>query len=250
MKTKQLTDYLEQLLKNSEISDSSINWLQVEWKSEVKKIGLAVDACLATYKQAVEKNCDLVLVHHGILWWALQKIDWAFKKQLEFLIKNDLNLYASHLPLDLHPEFWNNIEIARIFWLESVQGFWEYHWTTIWFSWELKDEKTIEEISEIFQSELWGKSIFLPFWPKKNIKIWIVSGGWAEAIPEAILKWIDCLVTGEWPHQTHHQALEWNLNVIYLGHYHSEKTWVLALWKHLQEKFGLEFEFLDEPTIV
>jgi len=250
MKTKKLTNYLEEVLNNSGILDSSINWLQFEWKNEVKKIWLAVDACLSSYEKAIKSWCDMILVHHWILWWSLQKIDWAFKKQIEFLVKNDLNLYASHLPLDLHSEFWNNIELSRILWLKNIEDFWDYKWLSVWFSWELAKWKTNQEISDIFQKEILGKSIILPFWPKENKKIWIVSGWWACAISEAIEKWMDCLITGEWSHETHHQALEWNLNVIYLWHYHSEKVWAIALWNHLKEKFWLEVEFLDVPTIV
>lgn len=250
MNRNELVKYLDNLLNHSNIKDSSINWLQFEWKSEVKKIALAVDACLLSYKKAIESWCDMILTHHWILWWSLQKINWAFKKQIEFLVKNDLNLYASHLPLDLHSEYWNNIELARILWLKNTEDFWFYKWNYVWFSWELKKEKTIEEISDIFQAKLLGESIFLPFGPKVNKRIWIISGGWGVSIPEAIELWLDCFVTWEWSHQTHHLALEWNLNVIYLGHYHSEKLWVIALWNHLKEKFWLDVEFLDVPTIV
>ncbi len=78
----------------------------------------------------------------------------------------------------------------------------------------------------------------------------IVSGGGSDAIPEAIDKGIDCFITGEGEHWNHHAALESRLNVLYLGHYHSETPGVRALGTKLSARFEVETVFIDEPTLV
>jgi len=78
----------------------------------------------------------------------------------------------------------------------------------------------------------------------------IVSGSASDIIEEAIAKNVDCFITGEPRHTHHHAAKEAGMNVIYCGHYHSEKPGVEAIGKLLEKKFGIECVFLDIPTIV
>jgi len=68
MELKELVDYLDQYLETNSFSDASANGLQVEGCGPVKRVGLAVDACLASILQAAEKGCNLLIVHHGLLW--------------------------------------------------------------------------------------------------------------------------------------------------------------------------------------
>ena len=58
----------------------------------------------------------------------------------------------------------------------------------------------------------------------------------------------DIYLTGETSHAEYYDALSSAINVIYGGHYATETVGVQALGQHLQDKFGLEFEFADLPT--
>ncbi len=78
----------------------------------------------------------------------------------------------------------------------------------------------------------------------------IVSGGGSSALEEAIDQGLDCFVTGEGRHENHHAALEAGINMILLGHYHSETVGVQAVGRDIEEQFGLETIFIDEPTIL
>mgnify|MGYP001556835856 FL=1 len=48
--------------------DASNNGLQVEGVTDIKKIVFGVDACLALFEKAAEKDADLIFVHHGMSW--------------------------------------------------------------------------------------------------------------------------------------------------------------------------------------
>ena len=51
---------------------------------------------------------------------------------------------------------------------------------------------------------------------------------------------IDTFITGEGPHHTYFDAMEWGLNLIYAGHYATETLGVQASASHLGEQFDLD----------
>jgi putative NIF3 family GTP cyclohydrolase 1 type 2 len=59
---------------------------------------------------------------------------------------------------------------------------------------------------------------------------------------------LDALITGEGPHHTYHDAMEYGVNALYAGHYATETWGVRALGSHLEERFDLQQEFIDIPT--
>lgn len=250
MERDKLVKYLDDLLKISEIEDVCCNGLQVEWKAKITKIGLAVDACMATFEQAKEKGCQILLTHHWMIWWWLTSITWVNYKKVKFLVESWINLYCAHLPLDMHKQYWNNICLSKLLDLKNIKDFWKYQWMSIWFKWELKKALTCEEIASIFEPITWREPSLLSFWKEKNKTVWIVSwGGSYKKVIQAKQEWLDCYITWEWSHESYHIALEEWLNIIYLGHYHSEKIWVIALWAHIEKKFWIKVEFLDEPSV-
>ncbi|MDR3002255.1 MAG: Nif3-like dinuclear metal center hexameric protein [Fibromonadaceae bacterium] len=246
-----IVSLLNATLRTAEISDRSVNGLQVEGAEKITKIGLAVDASLATYKIAKEKGCQMIIVHHGMIWDGIKSITGPIYKQIEFLVKNNINLYASHLPLDLHPTLGNNILIAKALGLKNIQPFGVYkNGMHIGFEGRLPKAATVKSMSELVKKKFGGPVSALPFGPQKIWRVAVIAGGGSASIPEAIEKKIDLYVTGESVHENHHAALEGNLNVIYGGHYHTEKPGVQALGEFLSKKFGVKTEFLDVPTLV
>jgi dinuclear metal center YbgI/SA1388 family protein len=246
----EITVYLNSVLEIDRIKDSSCNGLQVQGARAVGRVGLAVDACMAVYKKAAARKCQMVVVHHGMIWDGLKSITGQVSDQVGFLMKHGINLYAAHLPLDLHPELGNNIALARMLRLSSIVPFGKYHENFIGFEGVLPGPCTMTELGVAFRKKLGGSFSMLPFGRRKIRNVAIVSGGGSDAIPEAIDKKIDCFITGESSHWNHHAALEARLNVLYLGHYHSETPGVKAVGKSLERKFGVETIFIDEPTLV
>jgi dinuclear metal center YbgI/SA1388 family protein len=246
----EIVRYLNTLLDIEKIKDSSCNGLQVEGVRAVRRVGLAVDACMAVYKKAAALRCQMLLVHHGLIWNGLTSITGHTLAHVKFLAGHGLNLYAAHLPLDLHPELGNNALLARALSCTSVLPFGLYKGMRIGFQGLLPRPMTTGEIGRACQRSIGGTFFTLDFGKKKNRSVAIVSGGGSDALPEAIEKKLDCFVTGEPAHWNHHAALEARINVLYLGHYHSEKPGVRALGKKLKETFGVETVFIDEPTLV
>jgi dinuclear metal center YbgI/SA1388 family protein len=250
MSRANLVVYLNDLLQVNKIKDSSCNGLQVQGSATVKRIGLAVDACMAVYEQAAQKKCDMLLVHHGIIWNGLKSITGPVYKQIKFLMDNDINLYACHLPLDMNPVFGNNAMLAKMLGLKEIKQFGFYKDAMIGFEGFLQKGCSVHELGTALSKKLGTEYFALAFGAKKIRTVAIVSGGGSDSIPEAIEKNIDCFITGEPSHANHHLALEGKINVLYLGHYQSETVGVKALGKVLEKKYKVETVFIDEPTLV
>ncbi len=245
----QIVNFLNETLSVSEIADSSNNGLQVQGSDEVKKVGLAVDACLASYEQAVKEKCNMIIVHHGLIWDGMDSVTGRNFSHVKYLLDHQLSLYAAHLPLDMHAEVGNNSELVRLLSLKDVESFGDYKGTVLSFQGKLEQPMTNEELSEKLQGTLNGKSSILPFGPKKNETIAIVAGRGASMFQEAVDKGVDCFLTGEGVYEDYHLAKESGINVIYLGHYHSEQLGVQALGKLLETKFNIQTIYLNEPPI-
>lgn len=247
---ERIVSYLDRAFKVSEINDYSCNGLQVEGTESIKKIALAVDACMAVFEKTKKTECQMLITHHGIIWGGIRSVRTTMKKNLSYLLDSDINLYAVHIPLDLHPALGNNIQLAKILRLKKIREFGQYEGNNIGFEGELARPLPIKEISRKIHDKTGGSSILLPFGKKANKRVGVVSGGGAKSLIEAIDRGLDCFITGEPVHENYHLAKESGINVIYAGHYHSEKLGLMAAGKELERKFNVKTLFIEEPTLI
>jgi dinuclear metal center YbgI/SA1388 family protein len=244
----EIVTFLDNELRTSYIRDYSCNGLQVEGNSEICRIAFAVDACMESYRQAVQNDCQMLIVHHGIIWDGIRSIRGPVRDQIAFLLSNNLNLYASHLPLDCHSHYGNNAGLAQMLSLEDLKPFGNYKGLEIGYNGILPQVTPLDTVVQLLCEKLDTECTVLPFGPEKIRSVAVVSGGGGDTLTEAISKKIDCLITGEPIHQNYHAALEGTINVIYAGHYHTEKPGVQALAKLCKKQFGVETLFLDIPS--
>jgi dinuclear metal center YbgI/SA1388 family protein len=245
----EIVSYLNERLQIDIIDDRSVNGLQVQGTGEVNRVALATDAAVAVYKQAKKADCQMIFCHHGLSWGGIRAVRGQNYEHLKFLFDNDMNLYAAHLPLDVHPELGNNVELARIAGLEDAKPFGRYRGVDLGFAGTLPEPMTLDDLASIWQQQLGGEPMLMAFGPKSVRTVGIVSGGGSGVLGEAISKGLDCFVTGEGTHPDYHAALEGQINVIYLSHYYSEIPGVKAVGRELEERFGLETTFIDVPTL-
>jgi dinuclear metal center YbgI/SA1388 family protein len=84
--------------------------------------------------------------------------------------------------------------------------------------------------------------------PARIERVGVVTGGGASFVRDAAALGLDAFVTGEGPHHTYFDAVELGIHVLLAGHYATETFGVKALAAHLEERFGLEWTFIDQPT--
>jgi dinuclear metal center YbgI/SA1388 family protein len=250
VKRADICSFLTDTLDIAAVADTSCNGLQIQGTAEIRKIGCAVDACMETYRLAVEHRCDMLLVHHGIIWGGITQVTGGVYNQIKYLIDHALNLFAVHLPLDMHPVLGNNAQLADLLGLQKRTPFGLYKGVSIGFEGVRRTKLSRDALVDTLCRTLDTECTVLPFGPDTIRRIAVVSGGAAGELAEAIEKGVDCYITGEPSHENYHAALEAKINVIYAGHYHTEKGGVQATGKLLEKTFGIATQFLDVPTAI
>jgi dinuclear metal center YbgI/SA1388 family protein len=243
VKINELTHYTQQLLQVERYKDYCPNGLQVEGRSEIKKIVSGVTASMELLKAAQLAGADMVLVHHGYFWRNEDaRVVGIKRKRLAFLLKHDLNLLAYHLPLDAHAEFGNNVQLGKLLGLtpQSYSG----ESSLVAFS-ELVSPIRLMDLLALIETRLNRKPLLIGNANKLVKKIAWCTGAAQVYIENAADLGADVFISGEISEQTTHQAREMDVAYISAGHHATERYGVQALGKHLAEKFNLKHEFLD-----
>ncbi len=248
MNLAELVAYLDGYLRVAAVPDApeALNGLQVENSGTVTRIAAAVDLCEATVRMAVERQADLMLVHHGLFWGGLRPLAGPAYRRMAGLFQHNIALYSAHLPLDLHPDVGNNAVLARQLGVTLRGQFGEEYGVCIGVWGELDVPRAALERQ--LAAVLGATARVLAFGPERIGRVGIVTGGAGSMIVQAAAARLDTYVTGEGAHHTFFDAEELKLNVFYAGHYATETVGVKALAAHLEAKFGLPWVFLDHPT--
>lgn len=241
---KQIVEFLDRELDIDGFADRSANGLQVEGRAKVGKVGLAVDACMPSFRAAAERGCDLLVVHHGLIWDGVGAVRGVFRRRLAFLLEKDIGLYAAHIPLDAHPKLGNNVLLARALGLRKLRPFCRYRGKDISFAGELARPASARDLADGMAKKLATKTRVVGDRRARVKRIGVVSGGGSFAVTEAEEAGLDALFTGEGTHAADLDAADSGVVVIYAGHYETETLGVKAVGKALAKRFGVRSEFL------
>lgn len=249
MKRSWLVEYLDEYLRIAEIDDYGPQGLQVEADTEeLNRVALAVDTAPPAIEAAAAWEADMLLVHHGLLWGSVERIAGPLGRRVRLLLKNDIHLYAAHLPLDAHQEVGNNAQLARLLDLTVQEWWFEATNVPLGLLGAAPPDTDLPSIVTRVEDALDTKARVLDHGPQRVQTVAIVSGSAAEAIGAAHNLGADTFLTGETSHANYWAAADYGMNVIYAGHYATETVGVQALGRHLADKFGLEVKFFDFPT--
>jgi dinuclear metal center YbgI/SA1388 family protein len=246
-----IATHLNNLLEIGRYADMAVNGLQVESPHQtVRKVGFAVDAGYSVIEAAANAHCDLLIVHHGVLWGGCSPIIGPLARKLQLCMSRGISLYAAHLPLDGHLEYGNAAQIAHILGITEATPAFAYKGATIGVKGTLATPLTPHEIaSQVSKSEgALQPPLTLAFGPSLVNTIGIATGAATSVIPECAEMGIDLLLTGESKQEAYHSAKEYQVNVICMGHYASETFGVRALERVLQRDYRVETCWISEPT--
>jgi dinuclear metal center YbgI/SA1388 family protein len=243
-----IVTYTDDFLRIREVGDwdNALNGLQIENSGQVTRLGAAVDVSTRVLTEAAKRNVDLLIVHHGLFWPGLQPVKSALRRQLQLAFENDIALYSTHLPLDIHPKVGNNAELVAALGLKSAQPFLEEKGQPV----GLKSRASMprNELIRKLRKALGGPVKVFSFGPRQTRTIGVVTGGAGSEIYRVAQENIDTFVTGEAPHWAAVAAQELGMNLLLGGHYATEVFGVKALAAHLSKRFGIPSEFIDCPT--
>ncbi len=247
MNNLQLEKILNEKLSPQLIKDYAPNGMQVEGKSEIKRIVTGVTASQALIDKAIELEADALLVHHGYFWKGEPEPIRGMKgKRIRSLIKSDINLYGYHLPLDIHPELGNNAELARLLNI-SVEGGLDGHPQSVALFGRLKQAMTGADFANKINHVLNREPLHIaPDNAEKMIETvgWCTGGG-QDFIELAAQHGLDAFISGEISERTTYTARELDIHYFSAGHHATERYGIKALGEWLAQEHGLDVTFID-----
>jgi dinuclear metal center YbgI/SA1388 family protein len=250
MRRRNLVSRLDDRLRTDDYADvdASANGLQVgRAGGTVERVVLAVDAARATIEEAVARDADLLLVHHGLAWGGFDRLTGLHYDRIEPLVEHDVALYVSHLPLDGHQELGNAAGVADVLGLTDREPFGEYGPEYVGTRGTAVDTYDADDVATLLDEELDTETQVLDFGPNEIEDVGIITGSGVDWIEAAADAGLDALVTGEGKQKAYHEARDLGLNVFLAGHYATETFGVRAVGT-LIEEWGIETTYVDHPT--
>ena len=270
MRPKELAEISDRILQTRKFQDypGARNGLQVAHGWPVKKIGWAVDADLASIRQAGKNKVDFMVVHHG-MFWGSSALDRKIRAQrIREAKRLGVAIYSSHLPLDAHLEIGNSMGLVRALGLGKFRrkpfgkamGR-EIGWKVeggkirvanlglrIWKLGSRKAESGKRNSKGGLRIVDCGLRIgdfgrcehvrIIAAGPAVCRKIGVVTGGFGD-LNQVQAAGLDTLITGEADYPTEVKARELGINLILAGHYETETFGPKALARKLGAGLGL-----------
>lgn len=250
IKRRELELFLNTTLEINKFQDYGPNGLQIEGVEEVSKVAFAVSATKESIERSIKAKADTLIVHHGLFWkfHGVRTITHAFAKRIKPLIKNDINLFGYHLPLDAHQEVGNAKALASMLELIDCKSFGDHKGSPTGiqgtFSSALKPSDLKVKLETLLDHSV------LHSCPNDNqVKsIGIITGGangdWIHCLNEGL----DAYLTGEMSEHDWHEAKESGIHMFAGGHHATEKFGIQALQELVAKELGLETVFIDSQN--
>lgn len=241
----QMTAYLAETLNLTQVRDYCPNGLQVEGRSRIARIVTGVTASMALIEAAIQAGADALLVHHGYFWRNEPPCIVGQKgRRIRALIRHDLNLFAYHLPLDLHPELGNNARLGARLGLVSHARFGDQQLG--WLGRAADPSlRTLEDLANAIGERLHRTPLVIGEPSRPLGQIGWCTGAAQGMIDEAIAAGAEVYLSGEISEPTAHAAREAGIAYIAAGHHATERYGIQALGDHLATRFGIAHQFID-----
>ena len=243
MHRAELGDYLDEFLAVSRARDYCPNGLQVEGRPQVRRVLCGVSASQALVDMAAEEGFDSIIVHHGYFWKGEDsRVTGVRRKRLKALLTHDINLFAYHLPLDLHPEVGNNARLGALLgWEEKARfGDQDLGWLG-----QPASVASAESLASELSQRLGREAMLVGDGERQVRRVAWCTGGAQGMFEQAIAAGADLYVSGEISEPTVHLARESGVPYVAAGHHATETHGIRALAAHLAERFSLETRFVD-----
>ena len=246
MKNRKLANKLDQFLEIHQFKDYCPNGLQIEGTEQVKKIITGVTANQALIDIAIEENADAILVHHGFFWKGESPEIVGMKyKRIKALLENGINLYAYHLPLDVHPELGNNAQLARLLEITDRRPLEPWDKRSVGRVGKFEQTITPAELSARIESVLSRQPLHIDGGTKEIKSIAWCTGGGQDYIAIAAEQGVDAFISGEISERTVHIAREMGIHYYAAGHHATERYGVQALGEWIEDELALDVKFVD-----
>ena len=222
-------------------------------KKEVKRVFLALDVTDESLEAAVKAGADMMITHHPLIFSGIKKVtaDNFISRRIIGLIENRISYYAMHTNYDV-------LGMAEL--SEKILGIQDTEVLDVTMEKEGKPEgigrigklekpMTLEECCVYVKHKLnLGSLKVFGDMSAEVSRLAISPGSGKTAVPAALAKGADVLVTGDIGHHDGLDAVEQGLAIIDAGHYGTEYIFIDDMKHFLEEKLPV-LEVVTTPVI-
>lgn len=245
-----LLQALHEYLQVDAIADYCPNGLQVQGRNEIRRIVSGVTASQALIDAAIEQQADAILVHHGYFWKNENPCITGMKyRRIKSLLDHGISLLAYHLPLDVHPEVGNNVQLARLLDLQITGPLEPGNPRSVGLLGRLEQQLSSQAFASLIEHRLERTPLLIDCHKPVQTVAWC-TGAAQGYIEHAINAGADAFITGEISEHSTHSALENGISYFAAGHHATERYGVQALGEWIAGQFGIEHQFVDCPNPV
>ncbi len=237
---------LDHYLAAQSIPDYAPNGLQIEGRPEIRKLCTAVSISQSVIQAAIQWQADAILVHHGFFWRGERAVLTGVRRQrIGDLLGQNLNLFAYHLPLDLHHVVGNNACLAKRLPVTNLsQHDLEKLSKGLWAG-DLIQPATPQGLNTLLQQVFSQAPIHITAERPQIHRIAWCTGAAQDFLEDAQRLGVDAYISGEVSERTYDLAQELNIHYYACGHHATERYGVQALAEHLTQEFGIEHRFIE-----
>lgn len=246
-----LTSSCDTWLQSASYRDYCHNGCQIDaGHAHIERILTSPTASLAACEAAVARGAQALIVHHGIIWGSLKRIDGAIGRRIRTLITGGCSLLAYHLPLDAQPQWGNNaLALERLeARIDPQSHLPDRDGQAIGLVGMLEQPVDAETLRARCEAAFAHAVIHCPGSPRQIQRIGVVTGGGQNFLAAAAQAGCDALITGETSEQTWHEAAELDCHCFACGHYATECHAVHHLGRLLAHEHELEHQSFDEDN--
>ena len=239
----QVVAWLNQNLEVQRFKDYGPNGLQVEGRAEVTHVVSGVTASQALIDAAVAAGADAILVHHGLFWRGQSGcVRGWMKRRLQTLLRHDINLLAYHLPLDAHPFWGNNAQLAiKLGWQADGGHFGEQDLGCL----GTVAPQSLGQLASDVASALLREPVVVGDLQREVSRVGWCSGGAQGYFEAAVEAGVDVFLTGEISEPQAHVARETGVAFMACGHHATERFGAPALGQALSDALGVKHTWIE-----
>ena len=228
-------------------------YMKEEWDSvgllcghndaEVKKILVALDASSNVLQEAKEKDCQLVVSHHPMIFGGIKQVnDTAVTgKNILFAVENGIACVNMHTNLDCVAEGVNDILAGRIglqnVILASAKGIdengREYGYVRV----GEVNETSLPLFAAAVKEKLGCRGLRYADGGKSVRRVAVGGGACGDEISAVLAAGCDTFVTADLKYHQFAEAMDMGLNLIDAGHFQTEVPVCAFLAEKLREQF-------------
>lgn len=203
--------------------------------AQVDSVLLSLDITNAVIKEAIEKNVQLIISHHPLIWSAPKAItdNSAYTEKLLTLAENGIAVISMHTNLDCAQGGVNDVLLNYFCDDMACDTLEDCGRIGI-----LKETISMTEFLQLCKEKLGCKGIRYYNSGRKVSKLGVFGGSGADSLKEAWDKGCDTLLTADVKYHQFLEAAELGLNLIDADHFYTENPVIFELCKIIRNNFS------------